>query len=211
MDREGTTQGQAAGLPKNRREGRLQKDTRYRRLKVGGRTATGRSSYWVGEDHLLVVQTEHFAESYKRFFFVDIRAVLIRRTRAWEWGLVLGLAGWGFLALIALSQMNQLSGPGGATALPLMVVFGTLALLVMAAVIVHGLKGPSCVVSMHTGVQSRQLTGLRRWRQAERFVTLLEPVVLAAQRPVPGDPSEAVSASVPPAKEPTSGLAEDRR
>jgi len=185
MEPSATVPDEAAAESRGGSLGSLRRDPRYRRLGVRGRTAAGRSSYWLGEDHLLVVQTEHFAESYKRFFFRDIQAVLIRRTRAWEWGMALGLGAVGLLALVALLQVNQLSESPGGGPMAVMMTFGLLALSLLAAVMVHGVMGPSCVVSIHTGVQSRQLSGVSRWRQAERVVAMLEPEIQAAQQSTP--------------------------
>ncbi|HWI55617.1 MAG TPA: hypothetical protein VNZ22_00220, partial [Bacillota bacterium] len=50
-----------------------------------------RSSLWLGPDHLLCIETTGYTETYKRFYFRDIQAVLIRQTkRQRNWTLAFG-------------------------------------------------------------------------------------------------------------------------
>src|SRR5207247_848529 len=78
----------------------------YHRLPGTGRRRQGfvsasaiRSRIWLGKAHLLCVDSMVFSEDYKRFYFRDIQAVVIRRTsRGKIWNGVFG----GLAALIGL-------------------------------------------------------------------------------------------------------------
>ena len=52
----------------------------YRRLPGRGRTPLGSHSLWIGEDHLLLVELRGFTETYRRFYFRDVQAIILRRT-----------------------------------------------------------------------------------------------------------------------------------
>jgi hypothetical protein len=159
-------------------EALLPKDSRYRRVRAGGRSWLGRSSYWLGSDHLLLVLVEHYSESYRRYFYREIQAVVVRRTKAWEWLMGLGVLG---LLLTGAPALFLGSGPGAADPgrVVLAWVFGGVAMLVLAAVLAHGFHGPTCEVTICTAVQRRSLPGIRRLRQAKRFVTEVRDAIEA--------------------------------
>src|SRR5436305_8222975 len=46
--------------------------------------SAGSSSLWLGKDHLLCIDTTGYTETYKRFYFRDIQAIVIRRTESWK-------------------------------------------------------------------------------------------------------------------------------
>ena len=155
--------------------GLLRHDPRYRRLKVGGRGWLGRASYWLGDDHLLVVMVDQFSENYRRFYHRETRMVIVRRTRAWE--LELGLGALILLATglpAALLSLNPETMAAG-------VVFGVLAGGTLIGMLIHGIGGPTCAVEIRTGVQGRELPAIRRIKAADRLVKELGPKILAAQ------------------------------
>src|SRR5213082_404842 len=67
--------------------------------------SSGNSSLWLGKDHLLCIDTSGYTENYKRFYFRDIQALLIRKTgrRKW-WGLVFAVLAVAFLFPAGLSS-----------------------------------------------------------------------------------------------------------
>jgi len=150
-------------------------DPRYRPLKVGGKSWFGRASYWLGNDHLLLVNVEQFSENYRRFYHRDVLAVIIRRTRRWELELALGAALFLLLAVPALAfGANPATSPAGWT-------FGVLALLVLLGVVIHGWRGPTCQVDIQTRVQRRSLPSVGRVKMANRLMAVLHPKILEAQ------------------------------
>lgn len=176
------------------RHDRLPGDPRFSRVRAGGGGLLERNIYWLGPDHLLLVRVGSFVERYQRCFYRDIRAVSIRETRAWEWGWGLGLTLLAVLTILALLAVETLSDPGGVGGLASVVIYGSLALLVAIGLAVHGIRGKTCAVSIHTVVRSRDLPGVRRWWQAERLLDGLRPRIEAAQGtdgPAPRDSGEA--------------------
>src|SRR3990172_8730879 len=62
-----------------------------------------RNSLWLGEDHLLHVMNRGYTEEYKRFYYRDIQAVLVRQTGAGRVMAVLfGIITVSFLLLLLL-------------------------------------------------------------------------------------------------------------
>src|SRR6187402_736892 len=63
----------------------LKTDSNYRRMKIGGRGWNGSASYWLGSDHLLVVEVVNYVERYRRFYFRDIQAMVVQQSRQQLW------------------------------------------------------------------------------------------------------------------------------
>jgi len=102
--------------------------SRWTPLSVG----FGTSSLWTAEDHLLLVKSNGYSEEYLRFFFTDIKAVIVYQTRFGFWvnvfcliwiGIFLLLGAiidggdlfWGFVAIAGvpfiLLVVNWILGP----------------------------------------------------------------------------------------------------
>jgi hypothetical protein len=145
----------------------------YRRLPGRGRKTSGFISVgttintiWLASDHLLLRESVYgLSESYKRFYFRDIQALIIRRSPVWigwisvltalslifffVWG-VTGWQSWGwpfFSALFFVLTMVQLA------------------------------RGPSCVTYLVTAVQRELLGSLNRLRKARRALKILVPLI----------------------------------
>src|SRR5690242_8964250 len=52
----------------------------YTRMPGQFRGVFRRFSLWMGDDHLLLVDSTRFSESYKRFYLRDIQSIIVRRT-----------------------------------------------------------------------------------------------------------------------------------
>jgi hypothetical protein len=159
----------------------LSKDPTYRLVKVASYGGLGTASYWLGLDHLLVVVMSGYVESYHRFLFSDIQAVVIRKSRLhYVWGF-----GSAFFAIMCVLSALATASPGTlrndtGTA----VWFGVLMALAgvfCAGVLVNWLRGPSCVCHLRTAVQTMPLPHITRWRKAQTLVAELTPLVIAAQ------------------------------
>src|SRR4051812_45233823 len=84
------------------------KTSHYKRLPGRGWTWGGPSRVWLGEDHVLLVLNRVFLESYRRFFFNDIQAVLMRRTQTGKvFNIIWSLSAL-FFAVIAL-QLDEVA------------------------------------------------------------------------------------------------------
>src|SRR5215472_6229365 len=148
------------------------------RARAFGVVYAARSSLWLGADHLLLVASNGYSETYQRFYFRDIQALWIRRTDNWKyWGLAWGVLA-GLFALFGLVTADvgigyRLGFFGGPV-----FVFGTLLLLNLAA-------GPSCICHLRTAVQMVELSALNRVPRARRALDRLRPLIADAQGVLP--------------------------
>jgi len=159
-------------------------DNPYRRLTRARRRQSGfialtysRSSLWLGQDHLLEIDTSGYTETYKRFYFQDIQSVsigLTRRRLVWNWLLgvptAVCLAGWGYDLLF--SHSFDLAG---------IIIGVTLTLLFGVPLLVNNLRGPTCVCHLRTAVQTEDLPSLSRLPQTRRVLDRLRPLIAQAQ------------------------------
>ena len=136
------------------------------------------SSLWLARDHLLQVTSTGYTESYRRFYFHDIKAIgLMRSDRRLYWGLFWG--GLGFLVLIAVGVAAgygvALAWVGGSFGVPLLWNF---------------LLGPSCASVIMTGVQTERIPSLARRRKALKVLARIRPLIEEAQAALapPGPP-----------------------
>src|ERR1051326_3113083 len=162
----------------------------YRRLPGRG---VGLSSYhrlWLGPDHVLSVRATGYSEEYKRFYFRDVQAIILRGSVAWKnWNLAL-LTVAGLLGFV--SAMT--SGGVG------LAVWLGLACLFVALLLINLARGPTCVCHILTAVQMERLPALGRIRVARRVMERLRPMIEQAQ----GDAAPAGSAAPSPGPSPAS-------
>jgi hypothetical protein len=171
----------------------LRRDPKFRALKVGGHGLLGSASYWLGPDHLLIVSTSSYTESYRRFFFNDIQAIVCQHTvRAKAWSVALAAC---VVVSLGLSLALYLQG-GDAL---IWMFFCLLAFLVAGILLlINALRGPSCVAHISTAVQTTPLPYVSRWRRAQRLVNELKPRIEASQNALNPVATEAPSAPVQP-------------
>jgi hypothetical protein len=152
--------------------------TRARTRRKGLFTAFAtRSSLWLGRDHLLSIDSTGYTEEYKRFYFRDIQAVTLaksKRRAVWNW--VLGaptavcVGGWGY---------DLVSSGGMGTAA---IVTGSIVTSFFAVpLLINNLLGPTCVCHLSTAVQREELPSLCRLRRARRILNQIRPRIVAAQ------------------------------
>jgi hypothetical protein len=152
----------------------------YRRLPGRGTRVDGNRLFavsrsictlWQGSDHLLLVDRTGFSETYKRLYFRDIQAVMIRKTAKGAVGnYVMGL-----LALLFFLWAMAVSNLPGRVAL--WIIGGFLALFTL----VNLLRGPTCVTHIKTPVQTEQLPSWNRLRTARKGLDKVRPLLLEAQ------------------------------
>lgn len=150
----------------------LKQDPAYKRLKTSGLTLAGRTSYWLGPDHLLLVEVQSYTERYRRFRFDEIEAICgyksARRILINIILLVLFLL-FGIIPVASAARTSVDLTYGGA----LMVVFGGLFLW-------NTVRGPTCSAQIITAVQTTRLPGISRMKQLEK---LIEAIQSAVQQP----------------------------
>jgi hypothetical protein len=128
-------------------------------------------SLWLGEDHLLLVERLGYTETYKRFYFRDIQAVIIRKTnKAAVGNYVLGF----FTLLFAVWALYVRNLPGQVALWILFGFFGIFTLLNLW-------RGPSCVTYIKTAVQTEQLPPWNRLRATRKGMNRIRPQLLQAQ------------------------------
>ena len=152
---------------------------------------------FLGDDHLLHVSNQRFTESYKRFYFRDIQALVwTQNGRRNTYNLILLLCGFG-AALLSLA----LGAADPATGVISMIVF---VLLLGGAGAVNTARGPTCICHIKTAVHTERLASIRRVRTAESVFAQVSPLITAAQ----GEWTEAVpqAAGTPPAEPPLAVL-----
>ncbi|MDB6021130.1 MAG: hypothetical protein JWQ04_987 [Pedosphaera sp.] len=164
------------------------KQKEYRRLPpfFGRRRGVGLISVsttscwlWLGKDHLLCIDRVWFKEDYKRFYFRDIQAIVIRKT---ENGRIANIV---FGALATPPLIAALVTSGGWQVAWFIVTGFFLALM-----LINFLYGPTSACHLRTAVQTEELPSLKRLRRARKVLARLRPLIAAAQ-------GELASAEVP--------------
>ena len=133
--------------------------------------SAGQSSLWLGPDHLLCIDSTGFTESYKRFYFRDIQAVIVRKTDGYKyWGLA-----WGIVTLFFAATAFAVSDSVGRIVLLCIAAFFGLCMLLNLAL------GPTTSCHLQTAVQNEQLPSIGRLRKARKVLNILRPLIVSAQ------------------------------
>jgi len=141
----------------------------YRRIGSAGFSAMEYIRLYQAPDHLLEVHSSGYTEAYRRYFFQDIQAIFIEKTR---WGkianVVVSVCGAFFLLLALVNGAGWVAGAiiGG--------FFGLFFLINLIA-------GPACAVFIQTAVQRQQLRPVTRLRTARRLLKRITPFIEQAQ------------------------------
>jgi hypothetical protein len=149
----------------------------YERLtRTGPRSAfelisLSRASIWLGKDHLLCVGTNGYSEDYKRFYFRDIQAIVIRQNNARNVrsGIYAALGVLFVIVSFAVDKSNVA-----------LITLLSAAGISLAAVTINLLLGPTCSCQIRTAVQMESLP-LIRTRRAQKFLERVRPLIAAAQ------------------------------
>lgn len=132
-------------------------------------------SLWLGADHVLVVDSFRFSEEYRRFYFRDVQAIVLRKcvrfvVPAW-W--LLGFLSAGIAALIGLAGKHWLTTAGNTVMVGMALYLGGMS--------VFG----SCRVHIKTAVSWAALPSLYRMGPARRAVAILTDKIAALQGAMP--------------------------
>ncbi|HLP06690.1 MAG TPA: hypothetical protein VK178_00890 [Opitutaceae bacterium] len=164
----------------------------YRRL-TRNRSGLGTySSLWLGPDHLLLVTSTGFSESYQRYYFRDIQALVV--TDSNRFLLILAITGClllflGLGALLAVAS-NGVSPWILLPTIPTFIVF-----------LWNLILGRTCKVHIVTGVQTVPLPPLSRFRRTRRVFAKIVPLIEAAQASLVPPPIGDAPAAATPAVE----------
>lgn len=142
---------------------------------MGVAVAAGFSSLWLGKDHLLTIESTGYTEEYKRFYYRDIQAITVRKTkRQAVTGVVMGIVTL-FFAGLGLAFGNAYGDDAGSIFCWIVAgVIGVLFVINLAA-------GATTTCYLRSAVQTEELPSLSRWRRANKALARLRPLIIAAQ------------------------------
>ena len=151
-------------------------------LRLPGRKGglLGPKSLWLGNDHLLLVESTGYTESYRRFYYRDIQAVVAERSAQRAFInvmlglLILVILGVGFAVAESVSYDES-------DAHIVWMVFGSLAFVVALAAVIQSLLGPCCRTTIVTSVQTCRLPSIVRVRHVNRLLAELSPRIAEIQ------------------------------
>lgn len=130
---------------------------------------------WMARDHLLLISRGGYTEHYKRFYFRDIQAVIIRKTAASFVGnIVLTILALGAILLAAAVQDI-------AARIVWAIIGGLFAFFTLLSL----WRGSSCVTHIKTAVQTEHLAAWNRMRAARKGMAMIRPRLLEAQGELP--------------------------
>jgi len=145
----------------------------YTSLPGRGSSAIARTRLWEGPDHLLLVTSWPAGEGYRRFFFKDIQAIIVRRTARRLWInavlLVLALITAGPILLFSNRDTGSLAAAG---------IVGGFWLLF---IVINSLFGPTCETHIQTAIQTERISSLGRLRTVGKVLARIQPHILTAQ------------------------------
>ena len=158
----------------------------YRKLPGRGLGWAGFARVWVADDHLLEVNSLLISERYRRFFFKDITALVIRRTKArLYWNLAHGILGIGGALLAGGMWWSGTLVSEQEPRIMLWVFAGMIApcaLFFIILLFINILLGPTCRCHLQTTTAGwHALAAPTRLRPARRFLAQFAPLVEAAQ------------------------------
>ena len=138
----------------------------YRRLPGRGQSLASIATLWLGRDHLLLVESTGFSESYKRFYYRDIQAIVLRTTAT---GRVTNLV----LAVLAAPLVaGMFTSSDG-----LFIFFGIMLGVLAALLLLNVALGPTSIGYLRTAVQTEKLGSLNRLRRARKALARIQPLI----------------------------------
>jgi hypothetical protein len=125
---------------------------------------------WLGSDHLLSVKSMSYSESYRRFYFRDIQAIIISQTAKDKVYSVI----WGTLCLLCV-LLAATQGPVWA------IVGGTFFVVFAVLLGINLWRGPTAKCIIRTAVQTEELPSLSRVHVAQEVLQIIKPLIEQAQ------------------------------
>ena len=151
---------------------------RYRKLPGCRRGIFHGSSAWLGPDHLLLVRSWRFREEYRRFHVSDIQSIAV--AEAPRFHISTRSIGIAVLWLIAISIASTRRVSWAETALWILAVtlIGAWAWISAKC---------SCVCRIYTAVSGDDLPSVYRTWTARKFISRVQPLIVAAQGAIESD------------------------
>jgi hypothetical protein len=144
----------------------------YQRLPGARRTPFRKATLWLASDHILSIDSHRFSEEYKRYYFKDIQAIVVRQTTgSTAMSKAIDMVVAIVLALLGVAAW-RLQSIGAAAA----------AGVILSAFLIFKSLGPFCACHLITAVSSDRLPSLDLLRDAEKALGIIGPLVQQAQR-----------------------------
>lgn len=143
----------------------------YRKI-AGSRRGLGKwHTLWLGDDHLLAVESTGYSEDYTRYYLKDIQAIVSRRTMTGRvWNAVLGS-----VVLLALVGGVSAEEPG------LIMFAGIVGAAFLFLLLWNIFRGPTCRCHVVTPLGVEELPPLDRLSSVKKALDRLCPLVLVLQ------------------------------
>lgn len=142
----------------------------YRRLPGKKKAFFRKNTLWMGDDHVLAVESCYFSERYNRLYFKDFQAITIRQTNSFKTRNVVisALAGLSVPALVASAAGDH----------RVLVVFSGMVLLTLLVALVMNLaRGATCTCRVKMPLAVHNLPSVCRLKYAERILAEIIPSV----------------------------------
>lgn len=144
------------------------KDISYKKLKGPGLLSTNR--LYTGPDHLLSSNSSFFSETYLRFYYKDIQAIINRKTIT---GKIFNII---FIVGLVLFLIPSFLFSGGWAAF-----FFLGASVFFILLLINLIKGSTSICHLQTPVQTARLAAIRRIKSAEKAISRLKPLIENSQ------------------------------
>lgn len=158
----------------------------YERLTRPRFGMNGLGSLWLGKDHVLLVNNAFAVERYRRWYYRDIQAVVLRRTSfRMMWNIILGVVAFMLLSAAGASLYGSSTSTSSEdiTILSVMAaVFGFMAFAMIGVAAVNTSMGPSCTAFIQTPHGLDRLSTPNRVPAVEKLNARLWPALVVAQR-----------------------------
>ena len=165
----------------------------YSRLTRRRRTLFGYSQLWLGRSHILLVESTHYTENYRRFALKDIQAIVVTTLPPRTVVQVVFLTG-AVLVTLGVFFVDSIVTKG---------LIGFAGLVAVITVVVDIARGQHCRCYLQTAVSRELLVPVSRMRQARRLLGLLQPPMDAVQGVLTEeDAGQAVAPSIPAVEPP---------
>ncbi len=148
--------------------------SKYKKFSSKNSKILGNDQLWIGTDHLLLVESTGISERYKRFYFKDIQAINLLKTKKT------------YYKIVVLTLLFLLSAAGCAFFWNIGVDPASIFCAVICPVVLFYLvrlliKGASCDCWMYSSVQKEKLTPINTIKTAGKFLSLIVPQIETVQ------------------------------
>jgi hypothetical protein len=142
-------------------------EKKYWRMPGKKKKFIGRDTLWAASDHLLFVDSSGFGETYRRFYYKDIKSLMVAKTKTGFYkALFVFVCGLVFSALSLYYALDDMH--------PAFIIFGIIGGIFWLYLLACLIGGPSCECWIVTAVQKEKLTPCQRLRPTLKMVDTIK-------------------------------------